>query len=505
MAVPVLKNQPGRNEFISRKEAKFRKGAKDFIQRERVSPRRWRLHKFRNPAASLRPLRETLCETLPLCVKPPHLFSYLVTAMFKTIKTIAVPYRYRVLVILTTLSTLTYLDRITISIVGVRLKSDLHLNNEQFGWVLAAFALAYALFEIPSGVLGDRIGPRAVFIRIVLFWSLFTGLTGLVSGLVGLIIIRFLFGMGESGTFPNCMIVMSRWFPRNELGRSLTWVGMGTQIGAAIAPIIIVPIASAYGWRMPFFVNAGIGVIWVLCCYRWFRNFPEEMRHIPEKEKKYIQENRRFSTQQHLISWKFILKHRTLWALMLMYFCFQWSNYFFVAWMPVYLQEGRHFSENGMKAITSTLYVVGIFGYLAGGFASDFLLKKIGLRWGRRLVGMIGLGTCGLFILLAAIVPQNNIAAGCLVAANLFFSFGVMVSYAVCVDIGRNNAGTVTGAMNFCGQMGAFFLAILFGKIVQVTHNFNDPLFLLAAVSGTGCLLWLAIDPTKELQATKHE
>jgi sugar phosphate permease len=416
-----------------------------------------------------------------------------------TIKTIAIPYRYRVLILLTTLSTLTYLDRVTISTVGVWLKADLHLSNEQFGWVLAAFALAYALFEIPSGALGDRIGPRAVFIRIVLFWSLFTGITGLVSGLVGLLIVRFLFGIGESGTFPNCMIVMSRWFPKNEMGRSLTWVGMGTQIGAAIAPILIIPIAKAYGWRVPFFVNAGIGLFWVLACYLWFRNFPEEMKHITPEEKENIIANRRFSDQLHHISWRFILKHPTLWALMAMYFCFQWSNYFFAAWMPVYLQEGRHIPVDKVKMITFTLFIVGIVGYLVGGFASDWALKKLGLRAGRRIIGMTGLGMCGFFIFLAAIIPQNNIAAGCLIAANGFFSFGVMVSYAVCVDIGRNNAGTVTGAMNFCGQMGAFFLAILFGKIVQETHNFNNPLFLLAAVSLTGCLLWLAIDPTKQI------
>ncbi|MEP6596407.1 MAG: MFS transporter, partial [Ginsengibacter sp.] len=116
---------------------------------------------------------------------------------------IKIPYRHRVLVLLCSLTTLTYLDRICISIVGVRLKADLHLNNEQFGWVLASFALAYALFEIPSGALGDRIGPRAVFIRIVLMWSLFTALTGMVSGLIGLLFIRFLFGVGESGTYPN--------------------------------------------------------------------------------------------------------------------------------------------------------------------------------------------------------------------------------------------------------------------------------------------------------------
>jgi len=410
------------------------------------------------------------------------------------------PYRYRMLVLLCSLTTLTYLDRICISIVGVRVKSELGLTNEQFGWVLASFALAYALFEIPSGALGDHIGPRAVFIRIVLWWSLFTALTGLVSGLITLLIVRFLFGVGESGTYPNIMIVMSRWFPVKETGRSLTWVGIGSQIGSAIAPLIIVPLAATYGWRMPFFVNAAIGMVWVLICYRWFRNFPSEMKKISAQEKNHIEVGcSHDKKQQHLIPLKFIFKNRTLWALMLMYFCCQWANYFFIAWMPVYLQEGRHFSENEMKSIVFTLFIVGISGFLIGGFAGDLFVKRRGLRFGRRIVGMLGLGCCGLLILLAALVSQNNIAAICLIAANGCFSFGVMVSYAVCIDIGGNNAGSVTGAMNFFGQMGAFFLAIIFGKIVDVAHNFNTPLFVLAAVSVTGCLLWLAIDPEKRL------
>ena len=237
----------------------------------------------------------------------------------------AIPYRYRVLALLCSLTTLTYLDRICISIVGVRIKSEFGLNNEQFGWVLAAFALAYALFEIPSGILGDRIGPRAVFIRIVLWWSFFTAVTGLVNGFIGLLIVRFLFGMGEAGTYPNCIIVVSRWFPVKETGRTLTWVGIGSQIGAAIAPLIIVPIAEAYGWRMPFFVNAAIGIVWVLVCFAWFRNFPSEMKHISEHEKLKIESDCRYKKEQHHISWKFISRNRTVWALMLMYFTFQWA------------------------------------------------------------------------------------------------------------------------------------------------------------------------------------
>lgn len=410
-----------------------------------------------------------------------------------------VPYRYRVLVLLCSLTTLTYLDRICISLVGVRIKSDLGLSNEQFGWALASFALAYALFEIPSGILGDRIGPRAVFLRIVIGWSLFTMLTGVATGILSLVIIRFLFGVGESGTYPNSLIVISRWFPVRETGRSLLWLGMGSQIGSAIAPLIIIPLAVSFGWRVPFYVNGVIGILWVLACFLWFRNFPSEMKNISAGELQLIEASRRYNRDQHLISLKYILNNRNLWALMLLYFCCQAMNYFFVAWMPLYLQEGRHFSENQMKTITSTLFIAGIAGFLGGGYAGDFFVRRMGLRVGRRMVGMLGMGVCAALVLLAGLLNRNSWSAGCLVAANGFFSFGIMVCYAVCADIGRNNAGTVTGAMNFSGQMGAFCLAIFFGKMADATHNFNYPILVLSFTLIAGTLLWLLIDPSKQL------
>jgi sugar phosphate permease len=409
-----------------------------------------------------------------------------------------------VLVLLCSLTTLTYLDRICISIVGVRVKTEFGLNNEQFGWVLASFSLAYALFEIPSGILGDRIGPRLILIRIVLWWSLFTALTPFATGLASLMVLRFLFGMGEAGTYPNCMIVMSRWFPVREMGRSLTWVGIGSQIGSAIAPLLIVPLAVAYGWRMPFYVNAAIGLVWVAVCYVWFRDTPRQMKGIDPKEVTLIEKTSRFSPLAHTVPWKIILKNRNLWALMLMYFCCQWANYFFVAWMPVYLQEGRGLTENEMKSVVFVLFLVGIAGFLIGGFTGDLLVKKKGLLFGRRFVGMSGLGMCSVLLLLAAMSSDTTITSLCLIAANGFFSFGVMVSYAVCTDIGRNNAGTVTGAMNFFGQMGAFFLAIIFGRIAQSTGSFQVPLFIVAGVMLTGALLWLRIDPLKQISVGKN-
>src|SRR5262249_33562976 len=142
-------------------------------------------------------------------------------------------YRYRILIFLFFLFLITYLDRTCISLVGVRIKSEFHLNNEQFGWVLSAFSLGYCLFEIPSGMLGDQIGQRKTLIRIVLWWSIFTALTGVTVGLFTLIVVRFLFGMGEAGALPNSSGVISRWFPASETSKGLSSAFLGLNVGAA--------------------------------------------------------------------------------------------------------------------------------------------------------------------------------------------------------------------------------------------------------------------------------
>ena len=409
------------------------------------------------------------------------------------------PYRYRVLILLFFLILITYLDRICISLVGVRIKSEFHLSNEQFGWVLGAFALGFAIFEIPSGILGDRIGPRKVFMRIVLWWSLFTVLTGVTTGLFTLMSARFLFGMGEAGAYPNSSGTISRWLPAAETAKGISCLTIGANAGAAIAPLIIIPIASSYGWRMPFFVNGLIGLLWVLVCFVWFRDEPAKMKNISNREKKLIEKNRRFISHGQQFPWKIAFKNRSIWALAAASFCWQWAFYFFIAWMPVYLQEGRHFSENEMKTSTSYLFIIGIIGGLFAGFFSDWLVKKRGLKFGRRFIGSMVLGIMSLLFFVTAVTPSNTLAVGCLMFCYLLMPANAINGFSTCIDIGRSKAGTVAGIMNCSGMMGAFFLAIAFGKIADATHSFNAPLFIIAGVLLTGSFMWLAIDPTKEV------
>jgi MFS transporter, ACS family, glucarate transporter len=409
------------------------------------------------------------------------------------------PYRYRILVFLFFLTFITYLDRICISLVGVRIKSEFDLTNEQFGWILASFSLAYAIFEIPSGALGDKIGQRKVLIRIVLWWSLFTALTGLTTGFISLLIVRFLFGVGESGAFPSSGGVVARWFPVDETSRGVSWFTFGSNAGAAVAPLIVIPIAVAFGWRATFYVNAFIGLVWVAVCYYWFRNHPSEMKGIPEEEKIYIEKNRRVQTHAQKFNWRKTLKNKSVWGLLISFYTTQWALYFFVAWMPVYLQEGRHFSESDMKVITSWLFIFGGVSCLVAGYTIDWIVKRTGLRIGRRISGVASVGIMAILFLIAAITGDNTIVIICFFAGNFFLWYSIVCAVSVCVDVGGERAATLYGLMNFVGQVGAFFLAVTFGKIVDTTHDFNTPIYLIAALLVVGSLSWFLIQADKPL------
>src|SRR5215831_17147330 len=184
--------------------------------------------------------------------------------------------RYKVGILLVLLYAITYLDRVCISVAGPRMQKDLHIDPIGWGWVTGMFGLAYCLFEIPTGTLGDRIGARLVLTRIVLWWSAFTALTGVMTRFYALLATRFLFGAGEAGAFPNINVVVSRWFPPSLRATIHGVIQMAAQIGAALSPLLVVPIQMRYGWRASFFIFGLVGALWASVWYLWFRDSPEE-------------------------------------------------------------------------------------------------------------------------------------------------------------------------------------------------------------------------------------
>lgn len=385
------------------------------------------------------------------------------------------------------------------NVVAKYVKADLGLNNQQFGYVLAAFSLAYALFEMPTGAWGDRVGPRRVLTRVVVWWSGFTALTGLAFNFVYLLSVRFLFGAGEAGAYPNASIVIGRWFPKSEVARAQSAIWVAARIGGALTPLIVIPLVHSVGWRMAFGIMGAIGLCWALAWRFWYRDEPSEKPSVSSEELQLITAERLGRPQTQHLPWRIVFKDPNLWALMAMCHLFFYGSYFFTNWSSTYFQEGRGMSEETSKNFVSLSYFLGAIGCLAGGLTSDWLTKRYGLRIGRRAVGLVGLGLSSICFGAAALAKDNTTAGYLLACCVLTKDLALPVAFAVCVDIGRQYAGAVAGAMNFAGQMGGFFITLVFGSIVHHTGNFNYPLWLIAGCLLVAGLLWLKIDPEKNI------
>jgi sugar phosphate permease len=309
-----------------------------------------------------------------------------------------------------------------------------------------------------------------------------------------------LFGAGEAGAYPNSSIVVSKWFPKYETGRAQAFIWAAGRIGGALAPLIVVPIAIAFGWRASFYLMGFIGVLWVAIWFTWFRDTPSQKSSVTQKELHEIESNQQVRSGDHHIPWKKFFRNGNIISLMLMFHFFMYGAYFFSAWLPTYLQEGRQFSEQDMKLFATLPFALGAIGCFAGGFLSDYLVKKKGLKYGRRAVGIVSMGLSSFIVLLAALTKDNQTAAVLLAVGMAFKDFTLPVAFATCIDIGRSRAGLVAGAMNFAGQLGAFFLAIAFGKIVDSTGNYDTPLYFISIILFLSSLLWLRINPEEPLK-----
>ena len=408
-------------------------------------------------------------------------------------------YRHRVTGLLILLFAITYIDRVCISVAGPRMQEDLHIDPVGWGWVTAMFTLSYCLFEIPTGALGDRIGPRRVLTRVVLWWSAFTSLTGTVSNYYLLLIARFCFGAGEAGAFPNASIVVARWFPASQRASMAGVMLMASQIGGAIAPLLVVPIQIRYGWRASFFVFGVLGVIWAAVWYAWFRDSPAEKPGVSAAE---LQETAGLPpAPAHGFPWLIALRSESVVAMMGTAFCYVYVYSFFQTWFHTFLVRGRGFSE-GSLLLSALPYAVAACANLTGGAVSDALVRRLSLKWGRRLLGIAGLGGAGLFTIATMVTDQQLITV---ILLSLVYG-GITLQqsgvFGVCLDIGGKHAGSMVGLMNTSAQVGALLSSIVYGYIVERFHSYDAPFVPMATLLFIGALLWLRIDASKEVGAT---
>jgi len=408
--------------------------------------------------------------------------------------------RHGVLGLLCVVSVITFLDRLAIPVAEPGIRGELHLTPDQWGWVLSAYVLANALFEIPSGALGDKTGQRLELTRITAWWSGFTALTGWCRSFVQMAGARFLFGIGAAGAYPNAAGVISRWFPKKEHARAQGFVWGASRLGGALAPLLLVPFERHFGWRSIFWVMGGIGLVWSVAWWMWFRNTPEEMAGITAEELVEIRMGKPAHMRERAaIPWRRLFGLPQLWLIAAAYFCYAWGSWFYFGWFTTWLVRGAGFSVAQMGLFASFPFVMGFLGNLVGGAVSERLVERYGRKKTYRWVtGVCLLVTSGLLLGMSLVHGHGAIV----VLATL--GFGVMdlmlpSAWAMCMSIGGEYGGTATGVMNTAGNLGGWVCTIVFGYAVSATGNYNLPLRGVAAMVLVATVLFSQVDCTRGL------
>ena len=285
--------------------------------------------------------------------------------------------RYSIVALAIGLAILSYVQRVAISQAAGPISHDLHLNKAQMGLVFGAFGLSYALFEVPIGLLGDKIGVRRVLMQIVLGWSTFTALTGAAWNFASLWLIRFLFGAGEAGCFPILTRMLSMWLPARErvTAQALLWAF--ARWGGAATPPLVLACIGWIGWRFSFVGFASLGLVWCAVFWLWYRDNPRQHTSVNDAEKELLEKSRVMMTHHAgQKKWLSLLLTPEVMILCLQYFCVSFTWYFYITWLPTYLREGRGLTAAHAAGLSVLPLLFGGVGALLTGLAPAGLPRR---------------------------------------------------------------------------------------------------------------------------------
>ena len=405
--------------------------------------------------------------------------------------------RWYILLLISLMYLITYLDRVNISTAAPVISKEFGFDKITMGAIFSAFVWAYALFQVPGGWLGDRLGPRRILTAIVTYWSVMTAATAMAGSAVSFIVVRFLFGIGEAGAFPVATRAMQLWYPREERGFVQGITHSASRAGAAIAPPIVVAIMSTLGWQWVFYICGAVGLVWAVWWYFSYRDLPEEHPMVNQIELQRIRGldqagniNQPTTEAKASVPWATLLRSPNMWAIMCAYFTYVYCLWIFLSWLPSYLVEFRHFTLIKVGIFASLPLWAVVIGDTVGGLATDWLLKKTGsAKLARRTVAIVGMLGCCVFIVPAALTEDAYTAVYCLTAALFFLECTIGPSWAVPMDVGGKYSGTVSGMMNMAGNIGGALSPLVFGFLVQY-GNWQAPFIVAASLLVLGSAVW---------------
>ena len=413
--------------------------------------------------------------------------------------------RHLVIVFAVTLAIITYIDRVCISQAAPYIRRDLGFSRVQMGYVFAAFAWAYALFEIPGGWMGDWLGPRRVLLRIVTWWSICTAAMGFMWSLTSMLVTNFLFGAGEAGCFPNLTKVFTTWLPRRERVRAQGIMWMSARWGGAFTPMLVVWMFHFVNWRRTFQIFGGLGVIWAVFFYRWFRDNPAAHPKVNAAELALLEGADKLASGHGNVPWKNMLSRPSVWLLWIQYFCLSYTFWFYVTWLPTYLREYRGVSEAYAARLAVFPLLFGGAGCMVAGLIAVRVARVAGnVAKGRRTIASVGCLGAAILLFVHTGIRDPLWSMVVMGLASLCNDLVLPSAWGACMDIGGKYAGTLSGSMNMMGNLAGGAAPVVVGYILNATNNnWLVPIYVMAAIYLIGVVCWLLLDPVTPLEGAE--
>jgi MFS family permease len=415
--------------------------------------------------------------------------------------------RYWVVFFAVTLAILAYIDRVAMSQAAPAVSAELGFSKTEMGAIFSAFAFSYALFEIPGGWMGDWMGPRRVLLRIVLWWSFFTAATGWMWNFASMWVTRFLFGAGEAGCFPNLTKAFTTWLPPHERVRAQGIMWSFARWGGAFTPPLFALLFHYMSWRSVFMVFGLIGVVWAFFFYRWYRDNPKDHPAVNEAEFALLAESAGTASGHGDVPWGRLVSSRTVWLLWVQYFLVSYPWYFYITWLPTYLQEDRGLSMQASANYAVLPLLFGGFGSMLSGFMARRASAWFGsLDRARRIIGVTGFLGASLFMLVCIHLRDPLYGMLAMGVASFFNDIIMPGSWGACMDVGGKYAGTLSGSMNMVGNAAGILAPSIGGLILQRTGgDWNLFLYTMAGAYFLGSFCWPFIDSRRQLDPRAPE
>jgi ACS family hexuronate transporter-like MFS transporter len=377
-------------------------------------------------------------------------------------------------------TTKNYMDRQVLGVLKVTLQHDLGWNEIDYSNLVAVFQFAYAAGMVLIGRLIDRLGTRIGYAFAVVAWSLASMAHGMMSTLSGFFVARFALGFTEAGVFPASIKATAEWFPKKERALATGIFNAGTNVGAALAPLVISFVFVRWGWRASFFVIGGLGFVWLILWLLIYRK-PEEHPHCSPAELKYIRSD--VIEPPAKMRWHRLLPHRQTWAFALGKFITDPVWWFYLFWIPDFLErtQGLDITHLGMPILI--IYVIADTGSVAGGWLSSALLHR---GWDTNAARKTALLVCACAVVPVVFVLKVHsmwgviLLLGLATAAHQGFSANL---FTLPSDMFPSKAiASVVGIGGMLGAIGGMFFAKMIGYLLQVTHSYAIPFAIAGSV-----------------------